>query len=425
MSTIAATVAPPLPLSNMGFGVLRLPRTVLFGVGQRRAAGATAAGYGPNTLICTDGRLGASPALKELVQVLAEAGVNAHIFDGTQPELPVTDVLACLAEVAHRSVDSVIGFGGGSCIDMAKAVAVMLSHGGELADYYGENAIPGPVIPIIAIPTTAGTGSEATPVAVLADPNRAMKVGISSPYLVPLAAICDPELTYSCPAALTAASGIDAVVHLVESFTATRRTPTATLSGERVFVGKAQFSDMAALHGLSLMSASLVTAQKNPDNAAARHDVMLASFLGGVALGTGGTSAAHALQYPIGAATHTPHGYGVGALLPYVTRYNLPTCIDEFGQIGDALGVPADPQPWSRAVRAIEALDGLVDDLGIPTLPELGVTEGSIDQIAQQGLLATRLVDNNPRRLDFSAMQSIMRAAYCGDRSLPSQESFQ
>lgn len=146
---------------------------------------------------------------------------------------------------------------------------------------------------------------------------------------------------------------------------------------------------------------------------------MLASFLGGVALGTGGTSAAHALQYPIGAATHTPHGFGVGALLPYVTRYNLPVRAAEFASIAGALGVATGTDQWVDAVAAIEALDRLVDGLGVPTIAELGVTEGDLSTIAEHGLLAKRLVDNNPRPLDHPAMLDIMTRAFRGDRSLP------
>ncbi|MHC6219535.1 iron-containing alcohol dehydrogenase [Arthrobacter sp. MMS24-S77] len=405
--------------SGTSCGLLRLPRTVLFGAGQRRALGSITAGYGRNALICTDARLGTSPELAELTVSLNAAGVSVHVFDRTEPELPLPGVVECVAGLAHTPIDAVIGFGGGSCIDMAKVVALLLSHGGQPSDYYGENAVPGPILPVIAVPTTAGTGSEATPVAVIADPNRAMKVGISSPHLVPQAAICDPELTYSCPAALTAASGIDAVVHLVESYTAVRRTPTAELSSERVFIGKSMFSDSAALEGLSLMGRSLLTAQLEPSNGDARRDVMLASFLGGVAIGTGGTSAAHALQYPIGAATHTPHGFGVGALLPYVTRYNLPARVSEFAAIGASLGVASGVDYWTDAVSAIEALDAIVDGLAVPTIAELGVKEGDLPAIAEQGLLAKRLVDNNPRQLDQAAMLTIMTNAFRGDRTMP------
>ncbi|WP_395310515.1 iron-containing alcohol dehydrogenase [Mycobacterium sp. AMU20-3851] len=423
LATDPARIRDEIPSEAAIFGVLRLPRTVLFGAGQRRSVGEIAAGLGSNILVCTDARLGGSAELAELTADLDAAGVAVHVFDRTEPELPVAGIMDCLAEIAHRPVDAVLALGGGSCIDMGKVVALLLAHGGTPADFYGENNVPGPTVPVIAIPTTAGTGSEVTPVAVVSDPERAMKVGISSPYLVPHAAVCDPELTYTCPASLTAASGIDAVVHMVESFTAIKRPATADLSTTRVFVGKSLFSDQAAREGLTLMGRSLLTAQRQPGNATARSDVMMGSLLGGIAMATGGTSAAHALQYPIGSATHTPHGYGVGALLPYVTRFNLPARVPEFATIAQALGVATGTDPWRDAVTAIERLDALVDGLAVPSIAELGVKKADLAWIAEQGLQARRLVDNNPVPLDVTAMLSIVTRAFQGDRTIPDPPS--
>jgi alcohol dehydrogenase len=302
---------------------------------------------------------------------------------------------------------------------MAKVVALLLAHGGRPQDYYGESAVPGPILPVVAVPTTAGTGSEATPVAVLSDPEREMKVGISSPHLIPHTAVCDPELTHSCPAGLTAHSGADAVTHLVESFTALTRTPTPRLAHERVFIGKSALTDHIALQGLQLMGRSLLTAYHHPTDADARRDVMLAAFAGGLALGTAGTAAAHALQYPLGAATHTPHGLGVGVLMPYVMRYNLPERVKEFAQIARALGVGgADEATMARA--GVEAVDALIDGVGLPrTIAELGLPAERVEWLAEQGMGATRLVQNNPRPLDLPAMVAISRAAYTGDRTFP------
>jgi alcohol dehydrogenase class IV len=304
---------------------------------------------------------------------------------------------------------------------MAKMVALLLTHGGRPQDYYGESAVPGPILPVVAVPTTAGTGSEATPVAVLADPDREMKVGISSPHLIPHTSVCDPELTHSCPPGLTAHSGADAVTHLVESFTAASRPATAQLAYERVFIGKSALTDHIALQGLQLMGRSLLKAYANPSDADARHDVMLAAFAGGVALGTAGTAAAHALQYPLGAATHTPHGLGVGTLMPYVMRYNLPARTKEFAQIARILGVEeSDRDEAQLARKGVEAVDALIDGLGLPgTIAELGLPEDRIEWLAEQGMGATRLVENNPRPLDLPAMVAISRAAYTGDRAFP------
>jgi alcohol dehydrogenase class IV len=418
MSVTAASMTHDQPGT---LGVLRLPRAVLFGPGQRRAVADTVAGLGRAALICTDQRLATSPELTGMVAELRAAGVDVNVFGETQPELPVDGVISCVEGLAKADVEVVVGVGGGSCLDMAKVVALLVTHGGRPQDYYGESVVPGPILPVVAVPTTAGTGSEATPVAVLSDPDREMKVGISSPHLIPHTAVCDPELTHSCPAGLTAHSGADAVTHLVESFTAVTRTPTPRLAHERVFIGKSALTDHVALQGLQLMGRSLLNAYRHPSDAGARHDVMLAAFAGGVALGTAGTAAAHALQYPLGAATHTPHGLGVGTLMPYVMRYNLPARVKEFAQIARVLGVDGHGMDETALARAgVEAVDALIDGVDLPrTIAELGLAADRVEWLAEQGMAATRLVQNNPRPLDLSAMVAISRAAYTGDRTFP------
>jgi alcohol dehydrogenase class IV len=407
------------PGQSSQLGVLRFPRTVLFGTGQRHAVANAVTGIGRTALICTDSRMAASPEIAAIAEQITNAGLKVHVYGETQPELPVTGVLDCVQSLNGLDVDVVIGVGGGSCMDMAKVVALLLAHGGRPQDYYGESVVPGPILPVVAVPTTAGTGSEATPVAVLSDPDREMKVGISSPHLIPQIAVCDPELTLSCPPGLTAHSGADAVTHLVESFTALARPASPTLAFERVFIGKSALTDHVALNGLQLMGRSLVTAYNDPTNAEARHDVMLAAFAGGVALGTAGTAAAHALQYPLGAFTHTPHGLGVGTLMPYVMRYNLPARTPEFAQIARVLGVPEDGKDEAQLARAgVEAVDVLLGGIGIPNaIAELGLPEDRIDWLAEAAMGAARLVQNNPRSLTKESMVGIARAAFAGDRT--------
>jgi alcohol dehydrogenase len=402
---------------------IRLPRTVLFGNGQRAAIAEAVARVGRTALICTDSRLAASTELSEMLALLRSAGVRVTVFAETPPELPVSAIDACVSRLADTQLEVIIGFGGGSCLDMAKVVALVLTHGGQVSDYYGEFRVPGPVRPIVAIPTTAGTGSEATPVAVVTDPHRAIKVGISSPHLIPDTAICDPSLTLTCPAELTAATGADALAHLVEAFTAVRRPPTALLAYQRVFIGKSQLTDGIALRGIKLMGRSLLRAYQHSSDIAARQDVMAAALAGGIALGTAGTAAAHALQYPLGALTHSAHGVGVGVLLPYVMRYNFPACVPEFAQIGRALtGDTAAVDDLSAAHRALKAVDALIAGLGLPsTLAELGLSGDQIGRVADLGLGAARLVENNPRLLDRAAMLAIVRAAYDGDRTVAAE----
>jgi alcohol dehydrogenase class IV len=402
------------------YGALRLPRNIVVGAQQRFAIADIAAGMGSNILVCTDPRLAASEELQALVRILEDRNLSVRVFGKTEAELPTPGIVACVEELKGQDIDVIIGFGGGSCMDMAKVVSVLLTHGGQPSDYYGEFAVPGPVKPVIALPTTAGTGSEATAIAVVSDPGVGMKMGISSPHIIPFASVCDPELTYSCPPSLTAATGADTFVHLVESFTAITREPTPTLAQERVFVGKNVLSDSLALEGIRLVGRSLATAHKDPANTEARGDMMLAALYGGIVLSNAGTAAAHAIQYPVGALTHTPHGVGVGLLLPYVVRHNFSAIIPQLGQIAEALGRDTKGMDArNSAIAGVEAIDEIIAAIELPsTLEELGVDESDLDRIATLSLNSKRLIDNNPVPLDLEAVSSIVQAAFAGDRTI-------
>ena len=402
------------------YGALRLPRNIVVGAQQRFAIADIAAGMGSNILVCTDPRLAASEELQALVRTLESRNLTVRVFGKTEAELPTPGIVACVEELKGQDIDVIIGFGGGSCMDMAKVVSVLLTYGGEPSDYYGEFAVPGPVKPVIALPTTAGTGSEATAIAVVSDPALGMKMGISSPHIIPFASVCDPELTYSCPPSLTAATGADTFVHLVESFTAITREPTPTLAQERVFVGKNVLTDSLALDGIRLVGRSLATAYKDPANTEARGDMMLAALYGGIVLSNAGTAAAHAIQYPVGALTHTPHGVGVGLLLPYVVRHNFSAIIPQLGQIAEALGRDTKGMDArNSAIAGVEAIDEIIAAIELPpTLEELGVKESDLDRIATLSLNSKRLIDNNPVPLDLDAVSSIVQAAFAGDRTI-------
>jgi alcohol dehydrogenase class IV len=397
--------------------VLRGPRQVLFGTGQRHALGTVTAALGSRALVCTDARFGDTREFAELVQLLETAGVQVTAFTEVLPDVPVHQVAQCAELAARTDPDVIVGMGGGSCLDLAKAVAVVLTHGGEPSDYYGELRVPGPVLPVVALPTTAGTGSEVTPVAVLTDPERVSKVGISSPHLIPHTAVCDPELTLGCPPALTASAGADALSHAIEAFTAVRRPVTAELATERVFVGKNELTDLYALLGVRLIAGSLHRAWSIPGDTAAREAMMLGATAGGFALGTAGTAAAHAIQYPVGALTHTPHGVGVGTLLPYVMEFNRPARIPELAAIGLAMGAPSDASPDDLADEAIDRVAALLASVGIPTtLAELGLPLERLRWTAEQAMGAERLIANNPRPLDVDVLEHIIRGAHSGDR---------
>lgn len=393
------------------FGTLRAPRELLFGTGQRHALGSIAARLGKRALIVTDTRLAADPDFLALVRQLENAGLAVMVDSSTLPDVPVDSAASSAERARSFSPDLVIGIGGGSCLDMAKCLALLLTHGGRPQDYYGEHAVPGAVMPLIAIPTTAGTGSEVTPVAVLSDIERSLKVGISSPYLIPTVSICDPELTLSCPQGLTAIAGADALTHAIEAFTAIRRDPVPGIAQQRVFVGKNEMSDHFALNAITLLWQGLEAACENGADQAAREKVMLGATLAGLAFGVAGTAAAHAIQYPVGALTHTAHGLGVACLMPYVMTWNAPVIRSELARIAQAAGLDGPDD-------VIPELVALFARIGIPsTLCELGLEESRIGWVAEQSIGITRLIQNNPRPLNPQEMHTLVAAAYNGDRS--------
>ncbi|MCX5512797.1 alcohol dehydrogenase [Kaistia algarum] len=405
------------------FAALRLPREILFGKGQRHALPAVAARLGKRALICTDSRFAETGAFAEIRAALEAAGIEVLVHDRVQPDVPRDTVAVCADEARGFGPDMVIGVGGGSCLDMAKCTALLLSHGGALQDYYGEFKVPGPVLPIIAVPTTAGTGSEVTPVAVISDPDRTLKVGISSPHLIATVAICDPELTMTCPRGLTAIAGADALTHAIEAFTASRRVADPDLAQQHVFVGKSALTDHFALLAIQLLGRSLERAFHDGSDESARADVMMGALAAGCAFGTAGTAAAHAVQYPAGALTHTPHGLGVATMLPYVMNYNRFAATPEMAAIAKALGLDdAGRSETEMAEAAIAEVSRLFAAIGItPTLAGLGLAADKLDWTAEQALGIGRLIKNNPRSLDLAAMRRLVQAAYDGDLAASAQ----
>lgn len=401
------------------FAALRPPKEVLFGKGQSDAVGRVAARHGSRALVCTDARFSSTPAFSRIADAVKAAGIALHVFDRVEPDVPYESVAHCANDARDFAPDIVIGVGGGSCLDMAKCASLILSHGGELRDYYGEFKVPGPILSVLAVPTTAGTGSEATPVAVISDSSRTLKVGISSPYLIPAAAICDPALTASCPPSLTAIAGADALTHAIEAFTAKRRTADAELAQKHVFVGKSTLTDHFALLAIRLLARSLERAFIDGADEDARADVMMGALAAGCAFGTAGTAAAHAIQYPVGALTHTPHGLGVATMLPYVMTFNREASISEMAEIANAMNIDTKGQSEEqKADTAIAEVSRLFRAIGITeTLGKLGLPEDRLDWTSEQAVGIERLIKNNPRTLDLAAMKRLVRAAYDGDLS--------
>ncbi|QNJ94138.1 iron-containing alcohol dehydrogenase [Mycolicibacterium fluoranthenivorans] len=417
---MTATITSPLHTANqLGLGLLRQPAMVLFGPGQRRQIARVVGEIAQRVLIVTDARMATSAEFGSIVETLVRQGVSVSVYDGTEPDLPRRNVVDIAERFGGDSIQAIVGIGGGSCMDLAKVASVVLTHGGDVRDYYGQFLVPGPGIPVITVPTTGGTGAEVTCISVVFDEDQGMKVGVASPHLEAYAAIIDPELTLTCPPGLTAASGADALSHLIESFTGRAKNPDADQLATTLYAGKNVLADVYARTGLALLNTSLPAVAANPVDLAARSDTLFAAYCAGMAINTAGTAGAHAIQSPIGNLTHTPHGFGISALLPYVMRYNLPARIPEFAEIGRILGVAQQSDSEERqAQSAIERIEAILETLGAPLdLRTLGLTPQDFDFVAKQAMLATRLTANNPRELTTGSVVAILERGYDGDRS--------
>lgn len=404
-----------LPDSLSPVGTLRLPARVHVGYGARHQLPEVLALHGRRVLAVVDPFLLGTPVLTETVDRLTAVGLEVHVHADVTPELPV-DSLVAGAEVARGfGADVVLAIGGGSALDAAKVLALLCTHEGPLSRYYGENQVPGPVLPVVAVPTTAGTGSEVTPVAVVSDPDRELKVGISSPFLVPVAAVVDPELTLGAPAPVTAFSGIDALVHAVESYTA-RFLEVDWTSPLPVFTGRNALAEPLSLQAAAHLGPWLPVAVAQPGNRVAREEVARGALLAGVAFGSTGTHLCHALQYPIGAMTKTPHGLGTGLLLPYVMDAVRPVAADRLAALGAALEGIAPAESSAERTRARVAEMNAA--IGVPAdLAAIGITRDQLPRIVELGLRSARLLAIAPVDPTPELLLDVLEHAYAGSAS--------
>ncbi|MGQ0637723.1 MAG: iron-containing alcohol dehydrogenase [Planctomycetaceae bacterium] len=346
---------------------------------------------------------------------LTSAGAAVEVFDGGQPEPSIALARECIALAEKWRPHAVLGLGGGSNIDLAKVVATVLAHGKTPRDYVGEDQIPGPVLPLICVPTTAGTGSEVSGSAILTDTFGQMKVGILSNYLRPAHAIVDPLLTVTCPPRVTAESGIDALVHAIEAYTAVDNEDYPLPVGERsVYQGRNPMGDLLAAEAIRLIGANLRRASAHGDDLDAREAMAWAATLGGLAFSNVGVAIVHALEYPVGGATHCSHGAGTGLLLPFVMRFHLPVREDRLARIGHFLGVSGKGMSALGAANAaIEAVERLKADIGIPRrLRDLGVTADQLPRLAEKAFAVKRMLRVNPRPVTATDLEEILRAAW-------------
>ena len=388
---------------------------IIFGPGAARRIGETVRRLGAQrALLVTDQMLVAAGLHKEVEKSLADAGVITDRFDGNPPKATLQRVADCVAMARQGEYGALVALGGGSNIDVAKAAAVLLRYGGSPEDYFGVDQVPGPILPLVAVSTTAGTGSEVSGASVLADPANRRRGAILSNYLRPHAAIYDPLLTLTCPSQVTADAGMDALTHAVESYmVVSYRTLAGSAGPENIYHGSFPLSDMLAEQAIELVGRYLRRAVYQGGDLEAREGMHLASMLAGMAFSNAGLNAVHALEYPAGVLTGGTHGAVNGLLLPYVMEYNLPACPQQLAKVAQLLGEETTGlSVWKAAERAVQAVQRLKEEIGIPMrLQELGVKESDLGPLAETTAQITRLLQLNPRPIDVDSLERILLRA--------------
>lgn len=395
---------------------------VKFGEGVSSEAGYEAKRLGmTNVLIVTDKNICENTGMTAHVKgSLEEEGIEADVFDGVHIEPIDTEVVKGIEFARGKGYDGFIGLGGGSSIDTAKMIDLYTTHTtGDFRDYIsppagGGKPVPGPVKPLIAIPTTAGTGSENTPVAVVDLVEEKLKVAVSHPYLLPSYALLDPVLTLSLPPYYTASTGMDALLHSIEAYTCIPydSRPRPESPAERpVYVGSNPVSDIFVEKSIELVGGYLRRACRDPGDLEARHHMLLAAHLGG-AFGNAGVHIPHALSYPIAGRRHdVPHGIAVCITGAAALEFLEPEVGDRLARVARLLGEKTDGlSKGEAAALAKEALVSLMRDIGFPSgLAELGFGEEDIDELASAGVKISRLLSCSPRRVGLEDVREIYR----------------
>ena len=366
------------------------------GAGSIEQIKAIAADLGATrALIISDQGVARAGLLTKPKALLEAAGVAVTVIDSTPPEPDVGQVEAIFAAAGKQSFDLVVGIGGGSAMDVAKIVAVLLAGDVALRDLLrGKSTIAKRGVPTLMIPTTAGTGSEATPNSIVLVPEDELKVGIVSPKLIPDCVILDPEMTVGLPPAITASTGMDALTHAIECYMSKKGSP---------------FSDLFALKAIALIARSIRRAYTSGGDLDARHDMLLGAYYGGMCIATSSTTAVHALAYPLGGKYRIPHGVSNAILLPYVMRFNGVGNEAKFSDVAVAMGIDvAGRSPQQATTAVIDALFALNRDLAIPAdLKQWNITAADLDTLVDGAAKVTRLLDNNPRAMSRADIAAI------------------
>lgn len=329
---------------------------------------------------------------------LEQAGISVHVYSDIQADPPEAVVLKAVQFAQANEIDIVIGLGGGSSMDVAKLVAVLAGSGQPLAQAFGIGNVKGERLPLVQIPTTAGTGSEVTNIAIVTT-GATTKMGVVSPQLYADLAILDAKLTLGLPSMVTAATGIDAMVHAIEAFTSKHK--------------KNPMSDSLARQALALLSANLLTACKNGNDLDARQAMLLGAYFAGQAFSNAPVAAVHALAYPIGGIFHVPHGLSNSLVLPHVLRFNLPNATAHYAELACIIAPGTQGSDDAKAEALIVAMQQIAAKTGIETtLRQVGIQETDLDRLADDAMLQTRLLANNPRDVTRDDARAMYVAAF-------------
>ena len=338
------------------------------------------------------------PLIEETLTALGNAGISVEVFQDIVAEPTVNDFKKML-EIAHQfKADSVVGIGGGSVLDVTKLVAAFINSDQQVEDCFGTGFIQKKGLWFACLPTTAGTGSEVSPNAILLDERDHLKKGIVSPFLIADVAYVDPKLTWTVPAKVTADTGMDALTHCIEAYTNKFAHPSV---------------DIYALQGIRLIAANLEKAVKNGQDQEAREALAFGSLYGGLCLGPVNTAAVHALSYPLGGEFHIPHGLSNAILLPSVMKFNAPAAMKRYAEVAIAMGCEPGKNDEETAQRGVDFIYQLADAVGIPKkLTDLGIPQTAVDGMAKAAMEVQRLLKNNPREVTEQDARDIYNSLY-------------
>ncbi len=377
----------------------RLPGLIILGAGAAEVVGVEAKRLGAtHAFILSDPNLQKLGVTDRIVSSLSAQGVRSTVYTEIEFEPSIQSIAPAAAAARAAAYDLVIGLGGGSTLDTAKAVAVLTRNPGQAEGYLGIGLVKQRGVPSVLIPTTGGTGAEITPNALFYVPAARDKKAIVSPHIIPDVALVDPLLTLTVPSAVTAATGLDALSHAVEAYTSLNASP---------------FTDLYALEAIRLIGAHLRTAVANGTDQLAREGMARASMFAGIAIGNAGTNIVHALAYPLQGQHRVTHGVANSLLLPYGMEFNALSNLSKFASVAEALGEPIHGlSPRTAAARSTEACRLLSQDIGIPqTMREVGIKPEHIEDLVDGAMRMTRLLVNNPRQVRPEDARAIFEKA--------------